>query len=921
MSDKTMSDAITLTVNGKHYPLTVDPETPLLYVLRNDLGLKGPKYGCGEEQCYACKVLVDGADIPSCKLPVAQVAGTVIQTVEGLGTANALHPLQEAFVEEGAIQCGYCVSGMIIAAQGLLNRTRYPNDDEIRAALDGNLCRCGVYDRVRRAIKLRIGRPVWDPIYEVFDAPALSTPLPEQQLLSPTLQETPDLDAWIHIDGSDTITIFSGKAEIGQGMRTALAQLAAEELDVAISRIRVIMADTELTPDEGVTAGSMSLQMSGNAIRQATAEARHFLLTMAHEELEASGSVDTLVVEDGTITDPATGRSTDYWALFGGQSFGRQVTGAIHPKPFALHKLVGQRAIRIDLPAKATGAPSYVHDMDLPGMVHGRIVRPPSYGARLVAIDEAPIARMPGVLKIVRDGSFLGVIAEREEQAIAARDALYAAAAWENAAPLPTDQSIYDILLAGPTENKLVIDGSIVDDPIPAIGSPPATSVHTISAEYFRPYHMHGSMGPSAAAAQWVDGKMTIWSHTQGAYPLRGALVPVLGLEPAQIHVIHTEGAGCYGHNGADDVALDAALLARAYPEQPILLKWTRADEHTWEPYGPAMAIQLNASLDNRGQVIAWNQDIWSYPHSGRPRSGTADSSGLLAAWHLANPIPAPPRRMMGGRHSGSFRNSDPLYAFPDRRVVVHENPVSPLRTSSMRSLGAYANIFAIESFMDELAMAAGMDPVDFRLQQLVDERAVAVIRAAAEKANWQRRSRPIGGGTENKGARHEEAGSEEAGRENKHKGRGIAFAQYKNIQCYCAIVVDVTVDRDSGKIHLDNVVIAAEAGQVVNPDGLSNQLEGGFVQAASWTLHEAVQFDANGITSRDWDTYPILRFTEAPIIETLLLNRPELPFLGSGEASQNPTPAAIANAVYDAVGVRLREIPFTKERVLSALQ
>lgn len=907
MTDTT-TDAITITVNGKRYPLAIDPETPLLYILRNDLGLKGPKYGCGEEQCYACKVLVDGTDVPSCKLPVSQVLNSEITTVEGLGSADALHPLQEAFVEEGAIQCGYCVSGMIIAAQGLLNRTRYPSDEEIREALDGNHCRCGVYDRVRRAIKLRIGRPIWDPIYEVVDAPPLSKPLNEQQKLSPTLQETPDLDAWIQIDGSDTITIFSGKAEIGQGMRTALAQLAAEELDVDISRLRVIMADTELTPDEGITAGSMSLQMSGNAIRQAAAEARHFLLTLAHEELEVAGAPDTLIVADGTITDPATGRSTDYWTLFGGQAFGRQVTGVVQPKPFAEHKVVGQRAIRIDLPAKASGAPSYVHDMELPGMVHGRIVRPPSYGARLVAVDKDKVAQLTGVLKVVQDGSFLGVIAEREEQAIAARDALNAAAQWETDSPLPTEQSIYEILFAGPTQDKLVIDGSIVDDPIPAITPPPANSSKTVSAEYFRPYHMHGSMGPSAAVAQWVEGKMTIWSHTQGAYPLRGALAPVLDLAPEQIHVIHTEGAGCYGHNGADDVALDAALLARAYPDHPVLLKWTRADEHTWEPYGPAMAIQLNASLDDSGKVVAWNQDIWSYPHSGRPRPGSTETSGLLAAWHLADPIPAPPRRMMGGRHSGSFRNSDPLYAFPDRRVVVHENPVSPLRTSSMRSLGAYANVFAIESFMDELALATGIDPVEFRLTQLSDERAQAVIRAAAEKANWQRRTAPM------------DNDRIDGDKGNKCTGQGIAFAQYKNIQCYCAIVVNVTVDCDSGEIHLDKVVIAGEAGQVVNPDGLSNQLEGGFVQAASWTLHEAVQFDADGITSRDWDTYPILRFTEAPVIETVLLNRPELPFLGSGEASQNPTPAAIANAVYDAVGVRLREIPFTKERVLKAI-
>jgi CO/xanthine dehydrogenase Mo-binding subunit len=374
-------------------------------------------------------------------------------------------------------------------------------------------------------------------------------------------------------------------------------------------------------------------------------------------------------------------------------------------------------------------------------------------------------------------------------------------------------------------------------------------------------------------------------------------LAQVLRTDAANIRVIHVEGAGCYGHNGADDVGLDAALLARALPGRPISLKWMRDDEHAWEPYGPAMMVQLQASLDTNGAISDWNEDIWSYPHSGRPRPGT-DTSGLLAAWHLAEPFPPPVNRLMPGRHSGSFRNSDPLYAFPQRRVVNHHVDNSPLRTSSMRSLGAYANIFAIESFMDELALAAGVDPVAFRLRHLTDERAKAVIEAAAQKIGWQPKAQPSNNG----------------------RGQGIAFAQYKNLQCYAAIAVEVTVDRASGQITIPRAVIAADAGQVVNPDGLSNQLEGGFVQALSWTLLEAVGFDQTGVTSRDWESYPILRFTAAPVIETVLLNRPDLPFLGSGEASQNPTPAAVANAVFDAIGVRLRQIPFTPERVQAAM-
>jgi len=891
-----MPEPMTLTVNGTTYHLSVDPETPLLYILRNDLGLKGPKFGCGLEQCYACKVLIDGADVPSCKLPVQQVQGTQITTIEALGTPDALHPLQEAFIEEQAIQCGYCVSGMIIAAQGLLNRTRYPTDEEIRTALEGNLCRCGVYDRVRRAIKLRIGRPVWEPIYEVVTAPPLATPTSAQATLPAPLQQTPDLDAWIRIDPTETVTVFTGKVEIGQGLKTAIAQLAAEELDVKLDRIRVIMADTAVTPNEGVTAGSMSLETSGNAVRQAAAEARHVLLQLAHEELEAGGAPEDLVVQDGTVTDPATGRQTTYWALFGGQRFGRQATGLVKPKVFASHAVVGQAATRLDLPAKVTGLPSFVHDLALPGMVHGRVVRPPTYTAHLVSVDEAAIRQMPGVLAVVRDGSFLGVIAEREEQAIAAREALHTAAVWENSTPLPTPDKLYDHLLSQPAQSQLLMDGALTNDPIPPITTS-TTAAHTHNATYYRPYQMHASIGPSAAVAQWEEGKLTVWSHTQGAYPLRASLAQVLRTDAANIRVIHVEGAGCYGHNGADDVGLDAALLARALPGRPVSLKWMRDDEHAWEPYGPAMVVQLQASLDETGAISDWNEDIWSYPHSGRPRPGT-DTSGLLAAWHLAEPFPPPTNRIMPGRHSGSFRNSDPLYAFPQRRVVNHHVDNTPLRTSSMRGLGAYANIFAIESFMDELALAAGIDPVAFRLQHLTDERAKAVIEAAAQKIGWQPRLRPNGNG----------------------RGQGIAFAQYKNLQCYAAIAVEVTVDRESGQIAVPRAVIAADAGQVVNPDGLSNQLEGGFVQALSWTLLEEVGFDQTGVTSRDWESYPILRFPAAPVVETVLLNRPDLPFLGSGEASQNPTPAAVANAVFDAIGVRLRQIPFTPERVRAAV-
>lgn len=892
-----MTDSITLLVNGKSYQVEVDPETPLLYVLRNDLNLKGPKFGCGLEQCNACKVLVDKADVPSCQLPVKQVAELEITTVEGLGDADQPHPLQEAFMAEQAIQCGYCVSGMIIAAQGLLNRVRYPTDEQIREALADNICRCGVYERVRRAIKMRIGRPIWDPIYEVVDAPPLDIEI--QPKLPASLEAAPELDNWLHLNDDGTITIFTGKVEIGQGIKTAVAQIAAEELDVALERIVVKMADTALTPDEGVTSGSMSLQMTGNAIRLATAEARHFLLALAHEELEAQTLPAELVVTDGTISDPATGKSTTYWDLFAGQRFSRTITGLQRPKSPDQYSIVGEASLRLDLLPKVTGQPSFVHDLDLPGLVHGRVVRPPHYQARLVSVDIAAVEQMPGVLKVVRDGSFLAVLAEREEQAVWASEQLREQAVWETQAKIPTTSAeLYDYLRSQPAESHLVQNGQALPGPVPPLEADDEDYDQRLTATYYRPYQMHGSLAPSAAVAQLEDGKLSVWSHSQAVFLLRGAIADVLGMDPADVRVIHMEGSGCYGHNGADDVGLDAALLARAWPGRPVSVKWMRPDEHGWEPYGAAMVVQVQADLDETGTVTDWHHDIWSYPHTTRPRSA-GEQSGLLAAWHLEKPFPPIPPKMRFATHFGDYRNADPLYAFPQRRIVTHFVPNSPLRTSAMRSLGGYANVFAIESFMDELAAAAGVDPVEFRLKHLTDERAKAVIEAAATKAGWEPRPRPAETGT----------------------GRGLAFGQYKNVQCYAAIVVELHVDQETGTIHLDRAIIAADAGQIVNPDGLSNQLEGGFVQAASWTLAEEVAFDRDGIISQDWDSYPLLRFSGIPMIETVLLNRPTLPFLGSGETTQNPTPAAIANAVYDAVGIRPRQIPFTPDRIKALLE
>lgn len=872
-------DEITLKVNGKIYRVEVEPSTPLLYVLRNQLGFKGVKYACGLEQCGACNVLIDGEAVPSCKLQVGAIQGAEIITIEGLGTPESPHPLQEAFIDQQATQCGYCTTGMVISAQGLLNKHRYPTDDQINDALDGNLCRCGTHERVRRAIKLRVARPEKNPLVESRDL----EPLPAaERALPQALVENPDLDAWVRINPDETVTIFSGKVEYGQGLKTALAQIAADELDVSLARIRMVMGDTVQTPDEGMTVGSMSLMTSGNAIRQAAAEARQVMLNLAIEELEALPG--NLEVEDGQITDRGSGKRTSYWTLQGGKSFNTRIRGNVQPKRAEAYKLVGRSATRTDLPNKVTGTHRYLHDLELAGMVHGRVVRPPSYHARLTSTDMEPVEQMPGVLKVVRNGSFLGVIAEEEIQAVRAMEKLAEIAVWRSEKALPRQEDLHREIESQVDESYLVDEGTATFDPIPPV-QVPSNASRTVDATYTKPYHMHATIGPSAALGYMQEGRLTLWAHTQGVFPPRINISRVLGMPQEKIRVIHTEGSGCYGHNGADDAALDAALLARAFPSRPVLLKWTRAEENQWEPYNPAAVIKMQASLDGDGQVVDWNHDVYSPPHLGRARPDEV-TSGLLAAWYLEEPMPKPPLVAGMWNNGGSHRNADPLYAFGHKRVAKHVQLDPALRVSSFRGLGAFANVFAIESFMDELAHAAGADPVEFRLRHLGDGRAVAVIQAAAQKAGWDR---PLADS----------------------QGRGIAFARYKNNAAYCAVVVELRVDRESGAIQLERAVIAGEAGQVVNPDGLSNQLEGGFIQAASMTLKEQVQYSPEGILSVDWESYPILTFSEAPRIETVILNRPGAPFLGSGEASLGPTPAAIGNAVFNAVGIRLRDIPF----------
>ena len=696
-----------------------------------------------------------------------------------------------------------------------------------------------------------------------------------------SLKTSPYLDSWIRIDADGSITVFTGKAELGQGFKTAFQQIAAEELDVPFAALKVVTADTKLTPNEGYSSGSNSTKDSGTAIQNAAAQARALLVAEAAKRFDVAA--DSVRTEDGSVV-AQDGRRLTYGELVAGDMLHVQAQPISKLKDPATFKVIGQSVPRVDIPAKVTGGAAYVQDLRLPGMAHARVVRPPSYGAQLTDCETSAVERMPGVIKVVRDGNFVAVVAEKEFQALKAMVALAAAAKWQETARLPKQDDLSAALLALPNQSFPIFTRSDAS----------ASGTKTIEATYTRPYQAHGSIGPSCAVAQLVDGAMTVWSHTQGVYPDRAAIAEMLRMPPASVRLIHVEGSGCYGHNGADDAAADAALIARALPGRPVRVQWMREQEHAWEPFGPAMVTKLKASLDDRGKIADWQFDVWSNTHSMRPGGAGA----MLAAQHMAQSIKPPEPKPLPLPEGGGDRNAIPIYKFPNARVVHHFIPDMPVRISAMRALGAYHNVFSIESFMDELALLAGADPVAFRLTHLDDARGRDVIEKAATEFGWRKGQQAP-----------------------PDRGYGFAFAKYKNLAAYCAIASEVEVISETGRARLVRAVAAVDSGQVVSPDGLTNQIEGAIMQSTSWTLYEAVTFDETRITSIDWQTYPILRFDAVPeAIDVHIINRPGQPFLGSGETGQGPAAASLANAIANATGKRLRNLPLTRKRIKDAI-
>jgi nicotinate dehydrogenase subunit B len=688
-----------------------------------------------------------------------------------------------------------------------------------------------------------------------------------------SLRKANQVNAWLQVLEDGRIRVFSGKVELGQGIRMAIRQVAAEELDMELDQVEVQLAETGLTPDEGYTAGSNSIPSSAMSVRYAAATARQKLLELASEKLNTT--VEDLLLYNGKVKAKKSKESLTFAEILEGVQIDMEVTTPVQVKSNKAHKYIGKAIPRTDIEKMVRGEQVHIQDLRFPGMVHARVMRPPSYKSQLVKVDDSGIAsEVLGVIKTVVNGSFVGVIAEREYQAVKAEQYLRDHSEWTDTAPFPDQENMYDYIKTIADEPRSIRNEGDVKAAFDGL--------ETLKATYTKPYIAHGSMGPACGLTMYDGDVLHIWSHSQGIYPLRNALAAMLNMEHDKIHIISVPGAGCYGHSTADDAASDAAILALEYPGKHVRVQWSRHDEHTWDPFGSAIIMEVEASLDTSGKISSWKSDVWTDSHSTRPNN---DAGTVLAARYLENPFQMKSRGYLGGGH----RNADPYYNIPNMQLNAHYYE-GPLRVSSLRSLGAYTAIFSIESFIDKLAEKAEKDPLEFRLAHLDDERAITVIQK-------------IQGMTS---------------QENPGEGEGIgyAFCRYKNTAAYGTVAAKVFVDKTTGKVQVKKMWAAVDVGEVINLDGIINQTEGGMIQAASWTLKEKVTFNDKKITSTDWVKYPVFRFSEIPEVEVAIINRPNKPAEGGGEVSMPPTGAAIGNAVYKACGKRVYNLPITPEQI-----
>jgi nicotinate dehydrogenase subunit B len=700
---------------------------------------------------------------------------------------------------------------------------------------------------------------------------------PASRMLDPN-----ELDSFLAVDGDGTVTLFCGKVDLGQGLRIAMRQIAGEELGIGVDQIKYVEGDTALTPDQGRTSGSNGIQRGGMQVRRAAATAREALVALAAQRLNLAA--DDLIAADGEVRPKNGGAGIRFADLIGSRSFNFNLK--LNPKaPLknpAAYTLVGKPLPRPDVPAKCTGTFAYMQDFSLPDMMHARVIRPPAIGAKLIAVDEASIKDLPGA-KAVRIKDFLAVVADDEWTAVRASRILRVQ--WSAWSGLPEQAKLVATLRA----DRDVGDEVLVTRGQGPLGNPPGAI--TRSASYFWPMQSHGSIGPSCAVADVTTDSATVWTASQGTHGNRKTFARFLGLPEEAVRLIYVEGAGCYGMNGHEDAAADAAILSRAVG-RPVRVQWSREDEHGWDPKGPPQLLDISGAVDPSGRILAWRTEMW-LPQTTR---GLADIPLLAPAAAGLDDV----RGMQPGAIS---QNTDPPYAADSVQVLVHWLKDAPLRPAPIRSPGKPANCFAVESFTDELAAAAGLDPVEFRLRGLQDKRGVEVIGRAAALMNWQSRPSP---------------------RPNRNaavaRGRGFAYVHYKHNESYVAMGMEIAVERFSGRIKVERVACAFDCGQIINPDGVRAQVEGSILQTLSRALMEEVQFDRSRVTSVDWSSYPILRLPDVPKLDIVLIDRPTEPPLGAGEASCTTVAAALANAVFDATGARLRTVPFTPERAKAAL-
>jgi len=870
-----------LTVNGTRRAVAAPPETPLLDVLRNDLGLMGVRTGCRMGECGACTVLLGERPERSCQVAIAGVGTAEVVTLEGLGSPDDPHPVQQAFLDEQAGQCGYCINGIIMEAVAALRSDPTGSREAVLEALRESICRCGTHVRILRAIRRAAGRPdeedrrpaeVLRPAWPCGPASACDADAPA---LPPTVAAAPTVASWLRLAPDGRIVVLTGKVELGQGIRTALAQIVAAQLGVPLQHVVVRSTATGEAPDERYTSGSQSVEESGTALAMAARAARRLLLERAAELFDVRvGALAWDVAVPSIRTHD--GREVTLAELRSEGPVGGPIESVDRPDWTAVP--LGAPVHRDDLRTKLSGAAAYVHDMAPDGLLHARALLPPTQHARAADIPVAAAASMPGVRATVGDGRLVVVVAEREEQAVRAVARIRDATRWEITGRHDADP--VDAFRSRPAVERTVRADEGVAEALAA--------GHAARATYTRPYQAHGSMAPSCAVAVAGDDRLIVWTHSQGVYPLRRELAALLGVGQDRVRVIHRDGPGCYGHNLADDAAAFAALAAGAVPGTPVRFQFTVQDEFAWEPFGSAMLSDLGAALDDSGAITAWHGRITTDVHGTRP-TGAGDR--LMPAWLRADEV-APPEPEPG---SGGRRNAVPIYAIPSVDITTR-HVSGPLRVSALRSLGAFHNVFANESFIDELAELAGSDPLEFRLRHLDDGRARAVLETTADRAGWEPHVGPSG------------------------RGVGLALARYKDAQAWVGMAVGLDVDTDTAAVTVHRIVMACDAGTVVNPDGLANQLEGGALQGLSRTLHEAVRYDGEGIRTIDWTTYPVLRFAEVPDVQVTLLDRPGLPPLGAGEASTPLVGAAVANAIDDAVGVRMRDLPITPDRIRERL-